>query len=65
MAIRSGGQFVDSVAPGERCGLLLDKTLFYAEQGGQIYDTGYLVIVGSEDKGEFAVQDVQVKDNTA
>lgn len=38
-------------------GILLDKTNFYAEQGGQENDTGTLAIDG---KAEFKVDDVQV-----
>jgi alanyl-tRNA synthetase len=39
---------VDHVTSGQECGVLLDKTSFYAEQGGQIYDEGFLVKVGDE-----------------
>lgn len=42
---------------GEAFGVLLDKTNFYAEQGGQENDTGSLSIDG---KAEFRVEDVQV-----
>lgn len=45
------------VPAGEPFGILLDKTNFYAEQGGQEYDTGVLAIDG---KAEFKVHDVQV-----
>jgi alanyl-tRNA synthetase len=42
-AIRYAKSFVNEVKAGQECGLLLDKTSFYAEQGGQIYDEGFLV----------------------
>jgi len=38
--------------------LIVDRTNFYAEQGGQIYDTG--LIQSTNNDGEFEVQDVQV-----
>jgi alanyl-tRNA synthetase len=54
------GKFLQStgdIPQGEKYGLLLDKTNFYAEQGGQIFDTGILVI---DNVAEFAVDDCQV-----
>ncbi|KAM0746309.1 hypothetical protein T439DRAFT_330022 [Meredithblackwellia eburnea MCA 4105] len=41
----------------ELIGILLDKTNFYAESGGQENDTGRIVIDG---KADFVVEDVQV-----
>ncbi|KAL8003229.1 putative translation protein, beta-barrel domain superfamily [Plasmopara halstedii] len=40
----SSSDFVDEVTTGdfERVGVILDKTSFYAQAGGQIYDTGLL-----------------------
>lgn len=46
--LRHSKKFVDHVTSGQECGVLLDKTAFYAEQGGQIYDEGFLVKVGDE-----------------
>lgn len=46
--LRHSKRFVDHVTSGQECGVLLDKTTFYAEQGGQIYDEGFLVKVGDE-----------------
>ncbi|XP_030453528.1 alanine--tRNA ligase [Syzygium oleosum] len=36
------GEFLEGAVAGEEVGLVLDSTSFYAEQGGQIYDTGLL-----------------------
>lgn len=47
----------DGIDAGEQLGLLLDRTNFYAEQGGQENDTGRIVI---DDVAELAVQNVQV-----
>lgn len=42
------GTAVSSVGAGQRCGFLLDRTNFYAEQGGQASDRGYLVRAGQQ-----------------
>uniref|UniRef100_A0AC35G899 Alanine--tRNA ligase n=1 Tax=Panagrolaimus sp. PS1159 TaxID=55785 RepID=A0AC35G899_9BILA len=59
LAIRKDGQFVDTLLTGEEGAILLDKTCFYAEQGGQIYDIGVFNKVG--DFAEFNVTDTQVR----
>ncbi|XP_045438643.1 alanine--tRNA ligase, cytoplasmic isoform X2 [Pipistrellus kuhlii] len=63
VALRRDKMFVEEVSTGQECGVVLDKTCFYAEQGGQIYDEGYLVKVddSSEDKTEFTVKNTQVR----
>lgn len=60
VALRRYKEFVDEVTSGQECGVLLDKTYFYAEQGGQIYDEGFLVKENEEDV-EFRVRNVQVR----
>ena len=60
VAIRYNKQFVNEVSSGQNCGILLDQTCFYAEQGGQIYDEGFLVKV-DDDSIEVKVSDVQVR----
>lgn len=60
IALRFNKQFVDQVTTGNECGVLLDRTNFYAEQGGQTYDEGFLVKEGEEEV-EFKVKNVQVR----
>ncbi|NWT04330.1 SYAC protein, partial [Mionectes macconnelli] len=62
-AIRREKKFVEEVSTGQECGIVLDRTCFYAEQGGQIYDQGYMVKDDDsrEDKTEFTVKNVQVR----
>ena len=43
LALRHNKLFVDQVTSGQLVGVLLDQTCFYAEQGGQIYDEGFMV----------------------
>ncbi|KAJ8103890.1 tRNA synthetases class II (A)-domain-containing protein [Lipomyces tetrasporus] len=47
----------EGVNEDKQIGIILDKTNFYAEQGGQEYDTGKIVIDG---KAEFEVENVQM-----
>lgn len=60
VAVYHNKQFVDatdSVPSDSAFGILLDRTSFYAEAGGQENDTGSIVIDG---EAEFEVTDVQV-----
>ncbi|XP_011170505.1 alanine--tRNA ligase, cytoplasmic isoform X2 [Solenopsis invicta] len=60
IALRRAKAFVDEVSSGEEVGILLDRTNFYAEQGGQIFDEGFLVKVDDE-ATEIRVKNVQVR----
>jgi len=60
VALRYNKEFVQEVKSGQECGVLLDKTCFYAEQGGQIYDEGFLV-KADDDSVEVKVTNVQVR----
>ncbi|XP_070574110.1 alanine--tRNA ligase, cytoplasmic-like [Ptychodera flava] len=60
IALRKDKQFVESVNNGDDCGVLLDRTCFYAEQGGQTWDEGFMEKEGNADV-EFKVTNVQVK----
>ncbi|OGT18794.1 MAG: alanine--tRNA ligase, partial [Gammaproteobacteria bacterium RBG_16_57_12] len=55
VALYHEGQAVDSLAAGQQGMVILDRTPFYAESGGQVGDSGALRGAGSE----FAVQDTQ------
>ncbi|WOL19049.1 alanine--tRNA ligase [Canna indica] len=55
-AIYTGTEFLETALDGADVGIVLESTSFYAEQGGQIYDTGS--IEGS--LGSLQVNNVQV-----
>merc|ERR1719419_1488856 len=57
VALRFNKQFVNEVTSGQEVGVILDQTCFYAEQGGQIYDEGFLV----KGENEVKVTNVQVR----
>ena len=48
LALHRDKEFVDEIKSGEHAGVLLDTTCFYAEQGGQIYDEGFITKIGDE-----------------
>ena len=48
-----GGKPADSVGKGQKASIILDKTPFYAEMGGQVGDTGEII----SKNGRFAVSD--------
>jgi alanyl-tRNA synthetase len=54
-AIVVNGEFVDSINEGQQGMIVMNKTPFYAEMGGQVGDTGIL----SSDSSQFAVTDCQ------
>ncbi|XP_078256076.1 alanine--tRNA ligase, mitochondrial [Rhinoraja longicauda] len=49
LAISLGGRLVQEVGPGQRAFIILDRTNFYSEQGGQSSDQGFLVREGQQD----------------
>ncbi|MGO2132092.1 MAG: alanine--tRNA ligase [Halomonas sp.] len=51
----SEGNALVSLAPGQQGVVVLDRTPFYGESGGQVGDTGYLETAN----GRFAVEDTQ------
>ena len=55
VALLKGGAAVEGLAAGEKGEVVLDRTPFYAESGGQVGDTGELTAAGIR----FAVTDTQ------
>ncbi len=56
IALFQDGKAVDTLGDGEEGVVVLDRTPFYAESGGQVGDTGILVLGGV---GEFEVADTR------
>ncbi len=56
VALLRAGQRVDSIAAGELAEVILDRTPFYAEAGGQVGDSGQLDGAGG---ARFLVEDTQ------
>ena len=48
LALHRNKEFVEEIKSGEHAGVLLDSTCFYAEQGGQIFDEGFITKIGDE-----------------
>lgn len=63
LALRREQAFCDEVTTGQECGVVLDQTSFYAEQGGQTFDEGYMQRGddNAEDRMEFTVKNTQVR----
>lgn len=63
LALRRDRTFCDEVTTGQECGVLLDQTSFYAEQGGQTFDEGYMLREDDStgDRMEFTVKNTQVR----
>jgi alanyl-tRNA synthetase len=55
LALLHDGELVDALVPGQTGQVLLERTPFYAESGGQVGDAGVLLGQGSR----FLVQDTQ------
>lgn len=55
-AIYTGSEFIESVVPGNEVGIVLESSSFYAEQGGQIFDEGFIEGLF----GSFYVRNVQI-----
>jgi len=59
LAIFKDGKWVDGLDAGENAAVVLARTPFYAESGGQIGDSGTLSVAG----GWFVVEDTQKQQN--
>lgn len=60
VAIRCEGRFLEAATSGQRCGVLLDRTNFYAESGGQEHDEGFMTKL-DDPETEFKVEDVEAR----
>ncbi|GFX50064.1 alanine--tRNA ligase, cytoplasmic [Trichonephila clavipes] len=60
LALRFQKEFVDQVGGLQNCGIILDRTSFYAESGGQMCDVGLMVKENDEDT-EVSIKEVQLQ----
>ncbi|XP_078068239.1 alanine--tRNA ligase, mitochondrial [Mustelus asterias] len=58
LALYKDNSLVEQVGEGQRCCVILDRTNFYCEQGGQSHDLGYCIREGHQDV-LLPVEDVQ------
>ncbi|XP_034385668.1 alanine--tRNA ligase, mitochondrial isoform X2 [Cyclopterus lumpus] len=73
LALHDGQTLMSEVTEGQRCGVILDQTCFYSEQGGQSHDMGYFTRDGLQDilypveavvlAGGYVVHQVTATDN--
>lgn len=61
LALYKEGKFVDSLTAGDKGSIVLDRTPFYAESGGQVGDQGTLIIAN---KALFKVLDTIKQEQT-
>ena len=64
--IDADGKRTEALDKGQRGELVLDYTSFYAEQGGQVGDTGIITVqngaLPGQSTAQFKVEDTQIKD---
>uniref|UniRef100_A0A7N8YF50 Alanine--tRNA ligase n=1 Tax=Mastacembelus armatus TaxID=205130 RepID=A0A7N8YF50_9TELE len=66
LALYDGQTLVSEVSGGQCCGVILDQTCFYSEQGGQSHDQGYFTRDGLQEvvlAGGYVIHQVTAADS--